>query len=571
MKKKKKIFNIILSLLFGFQQFFFFPMEIYYSDKLSFALASKYFAIPMLILTLVVCGIVFVILWFSLKKSKKIHKYISLLLMGYILASYIQAMILNGKMGKITGEFVVDYDDVSFITYNLEIFLGLMILPLIICFIKNKYIVKLKKIVNWNVAIYLFSVLFFMQFMGYISNYIKFYNENKSLGNRIGCFSYEPSMHLSDKENIVVFLTDKLGGRVVDDLIKDYPELNEYFEGFTYYKDNCSYYCATYPSVVSLFSKTKLEDLNGKGSYINTVWRNQNLAGTLKQNEYDVYLHIDKGTTYNSFKEVNGVCDNAVSRELNKDTKIKYNSILKVMVEFSFSKTMPYIAKGFFVLYYNSDFANRFIEIDYGKYPDIQKQMVGPSTDLAFYNYLKENKLKADNDNKVFSFVHINGNHDPSKEEADLYEGKKADNLEYATARGECEILYEYIKQMKDLGIFDNSTIIILADHDDIYGPRLDFDGNIYEISSTALLVKEKNADIVPLKIDEESQMSNAYFYDSVLEYAGIKNENSGYTYRSVSNNYSGENITRIMKNMIGEVYEVNGNARDIKSYKKIK
>ena len=124
---------------------------------------------------------------------------------------------------------------------------------------------------------------------------------------------------------------------------------------------------------------------------------------------------------------------------------------------------------------------------------------------------------------------------------------------------------------MKDLGIFDNSTIIILADHDDIYGPRLDFDGNIYEISSTALLVKEKNADIVPLKIDEESQMSNAYFYDSVLEYAGIKNENSGYTYRSVSNNYSGENITRIMKNMIGEVYEVNGNARDIKSYKKIK
>ena len=40
MKKKKKIFNIILSLLFGFQQFFFFPMEIYYSDKLSFALIN---------------------------------------------------------------------------------------------------------------------------------------------------------------------------------------------------------------------------------------------------------------------------------------------------------------------------------------------------------------------------------------------------------------------------------------------------------------------------------------------------------------------------------------------------
>ena len=84
MEKKKKIFNIIISLLFGFQQFFFFPMEIYYSDKLSFALASKYFAIPMLILTLLVCGIVFVILWLSLKKSEKIHKYISLLLMGYI-------------------------------------------------------------------------------------------------------------------------------------------------------------------------------------------------------------------------------------------------------------------------------------------------------------------------------------------------------------------------------------------------------------------------------------------------------------------------------------------------------
>ena len=407
-----------------------------------------------------------------------------------------------------------------------------------------------------------------MQFMGYISNYVKFYSANKSLGKRIGCFSYEPTMHLSDKENIIVFLTDRLDGYLVDDLIKDYPELNEYFEGFTYYKDNCSYYCTTYPSVAYLFSKIKPEEVNVKEHYVDVVWENENLPKILKKNGYDIYMHMDKGTTYNNIEQVEKICDNFISKKLGKEAKVKYNKIIKTMVDFSFLRSMPYIAKGAFVLYYDSDFANDFIVFDYEKYSDIQKQIVGEVTDLDFYNYLKKNELKKNNDKPVFSFIHLNGAHDKSKKIASLYGDKNLKNLEEATARGEFEILYEYIKQMKELGIYDNSTIIILADHNRTYGPVLDDKGNITDIAVSALLIKEKNADILPLKIDEKSQMSNSFFYDSVLEYAGIENKGSGYTYQFISQNDS-ENIIRDVVRMYGDVYEVTGNARDIRNWKR--
>lgn len=90
---------------------------------------------------------------------------------------------------------------------------------------------------------------------------------------------------------------------------------------------------------------------------------------------------------------------------------------------------------------------------------------------------------------------------------------------------------------MKKLGIYDNSTIIVLGDHG-----RAPFEieregkDGIESAITTALLVKPKNASAEPLKFDRESELSNDFFPASILEYAGIDHEKFGCSFNDVIN-----------------------------------
>ena len=88
---------------------------------------------------------------------------------------------------------------------------------------------------------------------------------------------------------------------------------------------------------------------------------------------------------------------------------------------------------------------------------------------------------------------------------------------------------------MKKLGVYDNSTIIILGDHG---RPPVEIEQeNEKYLSSpimTSLLVKHKNADSVPMQTDSDVELTNDFFPASILDYAGIDHDKFGYSYNDV-------------------------------------
>ena len=91
---------------------------------------------------------------------------------------------------------------------------------------------------------------------------------------------------------------------------------------------------------------------------------------------------------------------------------------------------------------------------------------------------------------------------------------------------------------MKRLGVWDDSTIIILGDHG---RPPNETDGmfnqKLKSAITTALLIKPAGSENVPIVYDRDSELSNDFFGASILEYAGIDHSSCGLSYNDVIEN----------------------------------
>lgn len=121
--------------------------------------------------------------------------------------------------------------------------------------------------------------------------------------------------------------------------------------------------------------------------------------------------------------------------------------------------------------------------------------------DLVFLNNLKKTKLSIDRDTDAtgnFKFYHMYGAHPPYNMTEDL--NPTEERQDYAgmisQAKGSMKIMFEYIDQLKSLGIYDDTTIIITADHGEnyLYDPNkvnVLADLELKKITSPILLVKD--------------------------------------------------------------------------------
>lgn len=92
-------------------------------------------------------------------------------------------------------------------------------------------------------------------------------------------------------------------------------------------------------------------------------------------------------------------------------------------------------------------------------YPDNEMMY----SNYSFYEKLQDTGLSLDSASNYFTIQHLNGTHEFVNDENCAYD---PDNATCATTvEGIFTMLDAYLQQLKDLGIYDNSTIIITADH----------------------------------------------------------------------------------------------------------
>lgn len=484
-----------------------------------------------------------------------------------------QKLIFNGKMP------VLHREDVRFERYmpeiaaNTVIFTIVLLLPLIL-YIIGKFMPQSKLFRfgrNWFIT-YTSVVIFTVQLASTAVSAAGAATDERN-GLHRQYLSYKPVMSLSQEENIVVFLADRLDGIWMDEMLEKYPELNDGFSGFTFYQNNVSQGTSTFPAVPQMLTGKTYDDSEWY-DYLSKAWSGDTLTSRLKENGYNINILPDCITTLSSTAQLAGQCDNILSLD---ESEVSVNffgkkGIFRVMSRLSFANLVPYQFKTNLLYWMGANFSRGFVDYS-DSVSDNMRYAVGIESDIQFYDYLNQHGLNSSSENKTFSFIHLNGAHTPTAEIAALHDPAAEPDL-YATLRGDFEILFEYFRQMKELGVYDNSTIIILGDHGrvprELEGADTSLDGAI----TSALLIKPAQSDSEPLRTDRFSELSTEFFAASVLEYAGINHSDFGYSYNDIiKNNLSPDRYMQTFhfcgygRMAYQSQYKITGDARDFDNW----
>ena len=597
-KKKKKRFTkkrefaiCALSFALAFTVCFFVPADTFIANQNEFMVCAPRILLPLLGVALGVSAALILILNICLAINIKLWKIVECLLGGVLIAGYWQVMFANGKMVQITGDPTAYSERSSANNLNFILYITLIFVPLIVLIISGELKKGKRKRFLFTVLTYLSVIVFLMQGVGLVSRVAKtgiLRTDDSRLDNYL---SMEDTMNLSKDNNVVVFLTDRLDARWLEMTLDEYPEIKDDLEGFTFYSNNVGRFTNTFPSVCNMLTNCEYYGEDWV-DYFKKAWAGETLPRRLHDNGYKVNMLIDNLVTYSDYDDIRDQCDNIHSSVNYVDFNyFGSGGILRTMGRFSLGKLTPYLLKNAFLKDMTSDFSGKFYTST-GEDVATFGGTVGPDTDIEFKDYILTHQMKAECDQKTFTFVHLNFAHDYNEKLYSFFdpdyngEGINREQNMY----GGFKLLKIYLDKMKEAGVYDNSTIIFIGDHgrppaeieyaEEEEWKTMLIDGEI----RTSVLIKPAGAEHAPLIINHDAQLSSGEFAATVIEYAGLDDE---YKKDLGFNDYIGKSFNDVMAmdnppardlhvycwKGIGNIadvqkYEVTGDAADFNNWK---
>lgn len=474
------------------------------------------------------------VIWFGIfyyfaKDSKRV------LFNRLMLIICICSVINYMAFGKHTG--IMNYSlafTTGFFVYKGELLLNIAVLLLIIIiiFIVYKYVRKYSK------GVIIVALIAFVAVSSYNSaNIIKSVAEvdrNKD--------AEEFNITLSkDKENVVFIMLDRAMGEYVPYIFNEKPELKSSFDGFTYYSNVISYGKSTNFGSPALFggyeytaielntksSQTLVEKQNEALKVMPVIFDNNGYDVTVCNPTYAEYKIIPDLSIYDDYPDISAynVTDSFVDPEL---LLKNLNNNKRNFFVFSIMKTSPIFLQPY--IYMNGS---------YGHGGDVQiakDQFVASGNNMDFlmpYSVLSTLSDITDvtSDSNCFLFLTNDTTHNPQMLQApDYVPTENVDNTEYYNENKELyningvELKFDNVSQaehyesnmasfvqlakwfdyLKEEGVYDNTRIILAADHgagfnqieDLIYEYNMDEEANLGDLSYyfPLLMVKDFNA-----------------------------------------------------------------------------
>lgn len=286
----------------------------------------------------------------------------------------------------------------------------------------------------------------------------------------------------SRTENIIVFLFDAYQIDFLLELSETFPELMEPLEGFTNYENNAAVFAKTYPTIPLFLTGKRYQKKEPILDFFKTAYEGS-LMERMQDEGWDIglYPQIESfPSLINAIDIRPGVMDNAVGG-VPSDAKI--NSYLQAL-DLSFFRAVPHILKP--AIFNNGDFA-----LDKDKAKNLYTNAIGEADipqpfkykhaqrhdALGFRDLINEHAVLA-TDDPVFRFYHFNVPHAPFYLDPELNVIDHEDTIEAyrASSIAGLKLMGLYLNRLKDIGAYDNSTILIVSDHGLGYGNTIQYD-----------------------------------------------------------------------------------------------
>lgn len=429
-------FAAFIDFAFAFSVFVFIPYEVYLGNVVEFNFRLNEFWMP------VVIGIVLFTCIFIIHIFLKgfLYDLYTSLVFGGTLACYVQSMFLNGMMKRLDGTEIAW--DKSNTIINLCIWIGIVLVPCLICKFKRELWKMLCEVGTLVIvgaqAIALVSLLVTAQV--------------PTIETKI---SDKGIYEVSKSNNVIIFCLDKFDQKFIDRMLELYPDALDEMKGFTYYPNATGKYCYTHIAIPYLLSGNIIPEYNPTDEQYCKQLETSNYFDCIAKNAGNVGIYTNEYCVRSSVAR--SKIDNCISLEYSLEQK----TIAKACIKSSLYRVMPFAFKGRFE--YSSENFNKAVNV----YGDVQGYNPDThETDAKMLDVLENTGLTINEKygKSAFRFIHLKGTHD-------IYELN--DNGDYTgevtsveqCAAGDFKVVSKYCEELERLGLFEEATIIVVADH----------------------------------------------------------------------------------------------------------
>lgn len=498
--KQRLWLSLLAAAAFPFTVAVFGAGEIYLnnSDEFLFVLSDFWFVSA--VLGLVVFATLAVLLWFL--RGKVFHVVLSLVI-WLSLMTYIQGNFLNFGLTSLRADELAEGAGIGLVVIDLLIWIAGGVGMLCLSFLaKDKQTLGLLATVALVMVFAVQTINFSIALMN---------SDEPEKGEKV--LTTENMFEVSEKENVIVFLLDRFDIYYYQQTLAQDPDFFEELDGFTFYDNNISLYSRTYPSVTYMLTGVENSFQNTREEYFEDAYANSVFFKDLKTNDYKINLYT---SAYYAYDDAS-VFGDAVSNVSHYDDYVIDDrlGLTGKMLALSLYRYLPLGVKD--VLNVSSADFDKYVsydtENDFGKYT---------MDDSETYRLFREGGLSTQSDKNTFTFLHLNGCHSPYTMDEN---GNPIESNNYASAavpalKGCFRLIYDYIKELKALGLYENATIIITGDH----ARAMDDTVDVEDARVTALFVKERGSYGAPLRTSS-APVCQENLRASIVKSAGLNTE----------------------------------------------
>lgn len=412
--------------------------------------------------------------------GKNIQTIFSVIFGAGLLCSIINTYIFAGDYGSmdITLKFIDGINNPSFKYQLLNFFVDIVIW--ILLFI----LIKFKKCKIYNSIVFISIVAFIPLVIMNTSKTKKEYKEYENSLNSITETDIPTKFSLSkDNKNVIILMLDRSESSYVDSIFSEFPELNSSFDGFTYYKNTVSFNGHTLIATPPLYGGYEYtpDKINSRE---NETLKNKHNEALLvlpriftEQVDYNATVSDLSWANYSYYADVSFINNNYPKINAHKligrytgdfkkdnpqffETTITLSDSLERNLLFvSFFRSLPAIIRP--AIYYDGSWWATESANDLDTFIDSYSALCYLK-DITSYNSDKGNLIvitnEATHSNEDISKLHFLG--DKTVSTSAGYENNVVCLKAIAT----------WLDKMKEENVYDNTKIIIIADHGIGYG-----------------------------------------------------------------------------------------------------
>ena len=282
-------------------------------------------------------------------------------------------------------------------------------------------------------------------------------------------FTEEGLFDLSAKDNVVVFVLDTFDTSYMDEVLKSNPDALASFEDFTYFHNSTGGMIPTRYAIPVLLTGQTPETMDGYDGFFYRSYEQGTFLSDIHDAGYSIGIYSDSTGINDESVDVRQRISEQTLNVHKVTAQVDPLGTMRILAQCALYRDAPWLLKPWF--WYYTDELNNMMVADSESTANSDASTLYRLNDAAYYQKLQDRGLALDDDADAgaFRFIHLTGAHYPYTLNAQAQTVGEGNTSRKEQAEGSLVIVSEYLEQMKRLGIYDDATIIVTADHGNWY------------------------------------------------------------------------------------------------------